>query len=312
MIAGHRRRRRSLVSALLFVGAASAALAAGGPDALVPFSDAAGAATEVSVAFVIDFGSFGPPVVGCVQVPSTDNGYYALAAFTAQEGEAAPIYNNAGLLCSINGEPANAPTVCGDRVAGGYDYWSYWHGTTGSWTYANTGAFATVENGDVEGWRYETEAASNPSDPPPAPAPDYASLCGSVPSPSTTAPVPATTATTAPPAPTSPGPAGGGATAPKGSGITPGASTPTTAAGGAPTTSTPASGSTTAPSDHAPSSSPTSSTAPGAQSQSLRAAATADHQGSGGGAVPALIGALLVLALVAGAVLGWRRRARTP
>ena len=306
MMARHRRQRRSVVSALLFVGAASAALAAGGPDALVPFSDAAGAATEVSVAFVIDFGSLGPPVVGCVQVPSTDNGYYALAAFTAQQGEAAPIYNNADLLCSINGEPGNAPTVCGNRVPGGYDYWSYWHGTTGAWTYASTGASANVQNGDVEGWRYETEAASNPNDPPPTPAPDYASICGSVSSPSTMPPDPATTLPPAVATPTSPV-SGGGPVVAKGSGVAPGASAPTTGAGGAssastlPTTTTPG---------HEPTVPPNSSAAPRAESQSLRAADTADHQGSGGGTVPTLIGALLVLALAAGAVFGWRRRAR--
>ena len=306
-MARHRRHRRSVVSALLFVGAASAALAAGGPDALVPFSDAAGAATEVSVAFVIDFGSLGPPVVGCVQVPSTDNGYYALAAFTAERGEATPIYNNADLLCSINGEPANAPAVCGDRVPGGYDYWSYWHGTTGSWVYASTGASADVQNGDVEGWRYETEAASNPNDPPPAPAPDYASICGSVPSPSTTSPVSATTLPPAVATPTSPGSAGGSAV-PKGSGFAPGTSTPTTATRGASSTSTQPISTTTAPGHET--TVPSNASAPGAESQSLRAADTADHQGSGGGAVPALIGVLLVLALAAGAVFGWRRRAR--
>ncbi len=100
---------RKLISGILFVGAASAALAAAGPDALMPFKDAAGAATEVSVAFVVDFGGLGAPVVGCVQVPSTDNGYAALGAFVAQHGDAQPIYNNAGLLCSIDNLPGNAP-----------------------------------------------------------------------------------------------------------------------------------------------------------------------------------------------------------
>jgi hypothetical protein len=304
-----RWHRRRAVSVLLFVGAASAALAAGGPDALVPFSDVAGAATEVSVAFVIDYGSLGPPVVGCVQVPSSDNGYYALAAFTANETEAAPIYNSADLLCSINNEPANAPTVCGERDPGGYDYWSYWHGTTGSWVYASTGASADVENGDVEGWRYETDGNANPNDPSPTPAPTYSSICGSVGPAPTTAPAPSTTlpvAVSTPPSPV----AGGGSPIPKGSSVAPGSVTPTTVSGGGSSTTTSSAPTSTVPATGSGTHSK-ASTGSGGGAQSLRAADTADQEGSGSGAVPALIGALLVLALAAAAVLGWRRRARS-
>ena len=73
-MAGGRCAIRRLISAALMVAAASAALAGAGPDALMPFRDAAGAATEVSVAFVVDFGDLGAPVVGCTQVPSTEDG----------------------------------------------------------------------------------------------------------------------------------------------------------------------------------------------------------------------------------------------
>ena len=127
---------RRLVRTALFVGAVSAALASGGPDALLPFRDMAGAATEVSVAFVVDFGGSTPPVVRCVRVPSGTNGYQALTIFTQEENEAAPVYNSSGLLCSINGDPSSG---CGLAVSGGYIYWSYWHGTSGTWQYANRG-----------------------------------------------------------------------------------------------------------------------------------------------------------------------------
>ena len=110
-------RRRRLTAAALVVGAASAALALAGPDALVPFKDAAGAATEVGVAFVIDFGGSAAPVVGCVKVPPSDNGYQALSAFTTQEHLTAPTYNSTDLLCSINGVPAGAPGSAG-RASG--------------------------------------------------------------------------------------------------------------------------------------------------------------------------------------------------
>jgi len=317
-MAGGRCAIRRLISAALMVAAASAALAGAGPDALMPFRDAAGAATEVSVAFVVDFGDLGAPVVGCTQVPSTEDGYAALLAFTSQHGEAPPVYNNAGLLCSIDNLPGGAPTVCGAQGPAGYDYWSYWHGTTGSWVYATTGAFATVQNGDVEGWRYETDAQSGPNDPHPTPAPSYSSICGDVAS---------TSATTDPPTSVTPAPvtqgsptagSGGGVAAPVGpsgsgssataaasghgpSGSTGGTATPT-AAPGWPVTAGGATGTTT------PTTVKTGAVPP---TQSLRATPAAqDRAEPGGSAVPGIIGVLLVLALAAGAVFGWRRRAR--
>ncbi len=119
------------------VAAASAALALAGPYALTPFKDAAGAATEVSVAFVVDFGGANKVQVTCVKVPSTDNEYQALAAFTQQENEETPTYNDSGLLCSIGGIPNSG---CGQSDGSGFIYWSYWHGDTGGWEYSNTGS----------------------------------------------------------------------------------------------------------------------------------------------------------------------------
>ena len=307
------------MSALLFIAAASAALAAGGPDALVPFSDVAGAATTIGVGFVIDFGGSAPTVSGCVDVPPTDNGYQALDAFAQQEHLAAPQFdtNGSGLLCSVNGIPA-AP-ACGQAVAGGYQFWSYWYMVDGSgtWTYANRGASAEVgsaANGqDVEGWRYQNPGPDNASAPAPSVSPDYANLCASVaPSPSpSTVPAPAP-ATTVPPTVTGPtsSPTGGGSSTPKPSGLGAGSSAPTTATGRESTTTMPPASSTTTTRPGGDGSTrPQPSAASGAQS--LRATDTAARQGSGGGTVPALVGALLLLVLTAGAVFGWRRRART-
>lgn len=172
---------RRLVGAVGLLVAASVALSGGGPDALVPFKQAAGAASEVSVAFVIDFAGLAPTQVGCVTVPGTDNGYQALAAFTEQEHDAPPTYNGSGLLCSIDGIPNSG---CGVGVSGGYIYWSYWHGDSGGWAYASTGASQTVhscnEGGqdcDVEGWRFENPGKGNQTDPAPAALPDYSAIC---------------------------------------------------------------------------------------------------------------------------------------
>src|SRR5664280_2839784 len=194
---------RRLGSAALFVGAASAALALAGPDALVPFRDVAGAAAEVSVAFVVDFGGTGAPVVACVNVPSGDNGYQALAALAQQEDLAAPTYAASGLLCSINGIPT---TGCGQQNPDGtYAYWSYWRlGAGGSWSYGTGRPPDPIPlTGDVEGWRFEAHGSANPNDPPPGAAPDYAAICPDAltSTPTTAAPVtPTTVAATQQPA----------------------------------------------------------------------------------------------------------------
>ena len=114
---------------IIVMAAAAAALAWAGPDALVPLKDAVAATSQVNVAFVIDFGGSTKVDVGCVKVPSTDNEYQALAAFTQQEDVAPPTYANSGLLCSIGGIP---PSGCGQADGNGYIYWSYWLGDSGN------------------------------------------------------------------------------------------------------------------------------------------------------------------------------------
>jgi hypothetical protein len=292
------------------VGAASAALSLAGPDALVPFKDAAASAATVGVAFVIDFGS-GSPVVGCVQVPPSDNGYYALAAFAAQEHLAAPTYNQSGLLCSIGAVPASG---CGEQVTPGqYDYWSYWHGATGKWVYSSAGAFAAVAPGDVEGWRYENPGHANPNDPPPGSSPDYAAIC-----PAASVAPPASPAATSPTSAPGSGVPAGGTTAPGGS-----------PQAGAPAGSTVTNPPVTAPTTHASGAtgaraSPAAprSTAGGSTTTIASSGSAGNHQalgasrssaGSNGGSIaPLVIGGALVAALAAAAGWRWRRRPRTP
>ncbi len=184
------RSWRRLATGSLCIAAASAALALAGPYALEPFVDAAGAATEVGVAFVLDFGGDRGQVVGCVHVPTSDNRYDALAAFTEQEHLAAPTYNDTGLLCSIGGIPVSG---CGQQVGNRYIYWSYFTGPTttdgpGPWSYSSTGAFAQVGactpgpggalvGCDVEGWRFQDPGTGLPNDPAPRTPADYAAIC---------------------------------------------------------------------------------------------------------------------------------------
>lgn len=306
-------RARPLAAAALALGATAAVCAGAGPLALLPFTDLARAAadTTVAVAFVVDFSGGAGPVAGCVHVPSGTNGYQALADFTAQEQEQAPTYNSSGLLCSINAVPSSG---CGDATANGYIYWSYWHGAAGSWQYAASGAFAAVQPGDVEGWRFENPGKANPSDPPPGAAPDYAALCGSVtaPSPTTSAPAPSGGAgpSGVPGASSHAGPAAPG----------PAAGSPGTAASTAPPSgAAPGSAATRAPTSTSPmptvpgagSAASRSRSGAASRSQSLRAV-DAVTRPAGDSAVPVALGAGLVALLVGLAVWRWRTRARAP
>jgi hypothetical protein len=343
-------RFRRVVGATLFVAASATALAAAGPDALAPFRAVAGAAaSEVEVAFVIDFGGSTHPSVGCVKVPATDSGYQALAAFTAQEGEQAPTYNTSGLLCSIDDIPSSG---CGRVVSGGYIYWSYWDATSGKWKYADTGAFATVSNGDVQGWRFQDPGKANPTDPPPTTSPNFASICSSTTTPTTTTTtITATTPTTTQTTPTTTPPAttpsttsvvapshgttsskagpgnssGSGSTSPPASRAGKGGS-PSAGGPGAPNRSTrttdpptkgpgPASGpgpSTRTRSAGSPAPSTITDSSGASQAQSLRASAAVDRTGGGDSAVPLVVGSLLIVALMMVAVVRWRRRPGSP
>lgn len=295
---------RRLVRGVLVVAAGTAALALAGPLALRPFADVAGAAGEVGVAFVLDFG--GTPadlVVGCVSVPASDNRYQALSAFTASRNMVAPTYASSGLLCSINGTPASG---CGQTVAGGYVYWSYFTGGTGTWTYASTGAFATVTPGDVEGWRFQDPGSGRPNDPPPRSPAQYAAICPPTP---TTTTVPATTTGTGASTPTTgtsttTTPTGGPAGPAAGGG-----SHPATPAPGATPTSTVAGNGTADPPGPAGA---TAASGPSTTAPTVGVASVTRHAAPGSGPWPAVAGGLLVAGLALAAWLRWRTRLRTP
>jgi hypothetical protein len=322
------------------IAAAAAALAWGGPDALVPLKDAAAATSQVSVAFIVDFGGSDKVDVGCVKVPSTDNGYAALLAFTQQEDVAPPTYANSGLLCSIGGIPSSG---CGQVDGDGYIYWSYWHGDSGAWSYSQSGAGGTVHpcnaqgtDCQVEGWRFQDPGKGNPSDPPPEAAPDYADICEAGPPPTTT-----TTTSTVPTSPTTTvattTPAGGGSDAPTPPAPHPASTgtTPHTGTAGGPSTTTPAAASTTSRGLSTPSHGsaqpatkaaaatagqthtlPDSAAAPSlslphVNIQAIGGTTAVAHGGNSGGAAPLWIGGALVILLVAAGIVIARRRAQT-
>ncbi len=219
--------RGRLLTGGLFLGAAGAVLAPAGPAALDPFkiaiASAASVGNDVYVAVVVDFGggSRMSTVTKCVPVAPTARDSDALAAAV---GSGNVSYNDSGLLCAIENYPPNGVQDCGQAVGNGtYNYWSYWHGASGTWVYASDGPTeqpVTSSNDDVVGLRYQAGGSDNPDNPPPSPsAPaSYAQICNAstevAPSQTatsettTTVPAPSVTATTGSAAPGSGAPSG--------------------------------------------------------------------------------------------------------
>jgi hypothetical protein len=310
----------------LFVGAAAAVLAPAGPGALVPLKMAIASAdsvgNDVYVAVVVDFGNGASmaTVSKCVPVASNAKDSDALAAAVGSSNVA---YAGSGLLCAIDNYPANGVQNCGQSVGNGdFDYWSYWHGSSGQWVYANNGPAEQPVSSpadDVEGWKFQSDEPASSSDPPPSVVPSYAQICNAsteVPPPQgSSAPAAATTTTISAPAatPTTPG-------ATPGPGV---ATTPTTAVStrsksASATTTTIATGGASAPG-------PTSTTSTtkdpigkrtgshGSSGTHRAAEASAASYRSKGGSsssslVPVILVAIVVAALGGFALFRWRRR----
>lgn len=255
---------------------------AGVPGGIVG-GTAACAAAENRFAVVVDFGDApGAPsgnTVTCVVVDADDTAADALATRARMLGRPAPRYNNAGLLCSLDGFPDGG---CGERTASGYRYWSYWFGGD-SWSYASTGpAFHRAKPGDVVGWRFQPAGTATASDPPPRGSARFSTLCTPVSSAS-----PTTVATTRPPTT-------GAAALPTTTTAVP------TAAGAAPST-------TSVPPPVSVSSS-TSSTTEDERLPEVATAPSQDGDRDGGSTWPVAIGGLAAAAALGGAAVVKSRR----
>ncbi|MEX1217992.1 MAG: hypothetical protein WEA11_05675 [Acidimicrobiales bacterium] len=123
------------------------------------------AAGEIRVVLVVDGSDLGKgSSATCLVVPAGTTGSQLLARRGSELGTGPPRYGSSGLLCAIDGAPALG---CGDRSAGGFAYWAYFNGSSGSWTYGTINPFIKrLVDGDIEGWRY-VQGAGNGQDPPP-------------------------------------------------------------------------------------------------------------------------------------------------
>ncbi len=121
--------------------------------------------SEIRVVLVVDSSDLGGGASAtCLVVPAGTTGSQLLARRGSELGTGSPRYGSSGLLCAIDGLPA---TGCGDRNAGGFEYWAYFNGSSGSWAYGNINPFTRrLSDGDIEGWRY-VQGAGNGQDPPP-------------------------------------------------------------------------------------------------------------------------------------------------
>lgn len=308
----------------LFVGAVAAVLAPVGPGAFVPLKMAIASAdsigNDVYVAVVVDFGNGSgmTTVSKCVPVASNARDSDALAAAVGSSNVA---YAASGLLCAIDNYPPNGVQNCGQSVGNGnYDYWSYWHGASGPWVYANNGpteqSVSSPAN-DVVGLKFQLDQPDNSSNPPPAPT-SYAQICNA----STEVAPPqaqavATTTTTQASAAT-PGISATPTTTKTSAGSTPGVPTTAVASGGrskasgGTTTTMAASGQTSTTSTATGSTGLAGGSHVSNDPHTARAARATARGGSGNGSsgdvLPVVVVAALVAALGAFAFVRWRRR----
>lgn len=147
------------------------------PAGLATTSGCAGAEPAGSVAVAVDFGDLSPaePSLVCVPVEEGMTGADVLAARAEVLGTEPPRYDAAGLLCAVDGLPAQG---CGEPTGdGGYRYWAYSLGTGDTWAHADLGpAFRDAEPATVEGWRF-VSGAGDTSDPPPRAPADADEVC---------------------------------------------------------------------------------------------------------------------------------------
>lgn len=305
-----------------------------GADALHPVT---AAAADVYVAVVVDFGGApGAPanVVKCAKVPAGSTDAQALAAVTTP----GPAFANTGLLCAIETFPQDGVSNCKASSGKDYYFWSYWHGSTGTWKYADNGpAEVVVAPGDVEGWRYQDPGPASPAAPAPATSPDYAAICpqaADAPTSSTTTPDTTTTAAApqgatrndgAPSTPTNP--VSGrratpdATTAPSGSGShdsgTNNASGTGASHDGSTTTTSSPSGGGSAPTTSSP---PRGRTGEGARPRTTKSAnptvrrsalAASRSRPKGATPWPLAVAGAIVLILGAASLVRWRRRKTT-
>jgi hypothetical protein len=119
-------------------------------------------AGQIRVVVVVDPG--GAPQATCLIVADGTRGAEVLAQRAALLGRAQPRYAGSGLLCGLDGFPASG---CPTNSGGAFDYWAYFKGTGGGWSYGTDNPFQwRMHDGDVMGWRWNEGASEAGAQPP--------------------------------------------------------------------------------------------------------------------------------------------------
>lgn len=111
---------------------------------------AAEAAGEAHAALVVDTGS--QTTTYCVALGAgTVSGLRLIQLASAQYGLSYHLGFGGQAVCQLQGVGPSGGDCFGDYP----DYWGYWHGADGGWSWAGSGAAsASVSDGDVEGWSW--------------------------------------------------------------------------------------------------------------------------------------------------------------
>jgi len=251
-----------------------------------PAGCAAADAGTPHAGLVVDTG--GATTTYCVALDASSvSGIHLVQLASAQYGLEYSLGFGGKAVCQLNGVGPSG----GDCFADYPDFWGYWHGAGGGWTWSSVGAGSSaISSGDTDGWSWGT--GSDGSTHPQPPATSFDTVCPrSSPSPS--------------PTPTRTHRPGGGGSG-SGSGNPSGTGTP----GGRQSPSPPgpkAAASPRAGSTHRPSPTATPQTTGGDTPSEVAATplgADASHSSSGDGPPVGVIAAVALIALlgVAGAL----------
>ena len=110
---------------------------------------------EIRVVLVVDSSELGgSSSATCLVVPAGTNGVQLLARRGTELGTGSPRYGSSGLLCAIDGLPADKK-VCGEQNSDGFSYWAYFFDDGGKWAYGSNNPFSKrLTDGAIEGWRF--------------------------------------------------------------------------------------------------------------------------------------------------------------
>lgn len=308
--------------------------------ALAPVEPSASASGSICMGIVIDYGTPSSPPSSVVP-PATASQSASVAPGTSDEQALAEAgdsiaANASGLVCAINGYPADGVQNCTATSGDDYYFWSYWQGNpaTNTWTYANVGpASHTVNNGDtyVEGWRYQNPGPASPAAASPSvtPAAAFAQACPGVPPVAASGGGSGTGSTgsgsgsdsgagsgpggSSETSTSEPGPSGGASSGGGGSAVSGGSVSATPAGHPATPTTIDHTGATTTVASKSTTTSTTirdGASVAGHSTRKLNAAPAVSRHGGGAGpgTLPVVIVAIVVAALIGAAVARWRRR----